>query len=276
MNPEWVIMTEITQYEFDHAEYPENGGIYAYFKDCPFPAKGFPFPQAMHAANIAKRFLRNFISAITGEGVWFALIFLISSKKAEKVGKYMDAYSDAALMVIRPFMLIPMRMTECAREIRSFTKNFFAGMGISEMTAQNFSDVFSTLIQYDDRYRLTIEDVMSETTKEKLMKNPRKEIKRLLKIMAKREHVPEVAEKFNNFGKVVGVLLLIPKIKKSFIKAISLSEFNNFQLDDADRYHTLLRSDYDFMGFTMKERVEMYGAWHSVFPPLPPRRTIRF
>ena len=277
MNPENAVASEITQYVFDRAEYPESGGIYAYFKDCPFPAKGFPFPQAMHAVNIAKRFLRNFISALTGREMGFLLpVFLLFPKKIKLVEKYLKAYSDAAMMAIEPFILLPMRMTECAREIRFFIKNFLMEMGISEMTAQSFADVFSTLIQYDDRYRLTIEDAMSETTKENLMNNPGKEIGRLLKIMAKREHAPEVSEKFNNFARLINVLLRMPRIKKSFKKALLLSDFKNFQLDDADRYHTLLREDYDFMGFTLKERVEMYIAWHSVFPPLPLRQTIRF
>lgn len=272
LEPSNKVIVEMNSYIFDHIEYPEKGGILAYFKDCPFPAKGFPFPQAIQACNIAKRFFKRGVDVFMSKYMAMPILgFMFSSKKRKIIENILDAYSDGAYYVLSPYFLSYEKYSECPKEIRYFLINFLKDIGIRQEVVEKFSEVFSTLIQYDDAYRLRIEDIMSETTKEKMLKNPSKEIKKLINIFKKREPAIHNVDKFDKLAKIMILLFIIPKYKKAFIKAIKRSEFTNFQLDDSDRYHCMLREDYDFMGYNIKERIEMYKVYHSVFIPTPPR-----
>ena len=267
----------MTSYIYDHLEYEWRGkkGMYAFFKDCPFPQKGFPFPQAINACNYAKRFFKRGMEALTDKSMkplWFA--FLVSSRK-RIIATWLSAYGDAASMVLEPFFIEQDKMTECARELRGFLYNFLIRIEIAPEIARQFATVFSTLIQYDNAYRLRIEDLANETSKERLLKNPGKELMRLVGIMAQREPGAGNTEKFAKIVRVLRFLFISPKIKKAFRQTLQESDFANFQMDDADRYHCLLWEDYSFFGLPIKERVEMYEAWHSVFPPLPPQVNIQ-
>lgn len=276
LEPAKQVVREMTTYLFDHMEYPESGGMLAWFRDCPFPAKGMPFPQAIHACNGVKRFWKRGLDALVSRNMALPLLgFLLSRKKSVIIESWLDAYADSATFILEPFFLDPIRYAECPLEIRIFLINFLTELGISQEVTKKFSEVFSTLIQYDDAYRLRVEDVMSESTKENMLKNPAKEMERILAILSDREPHQGNTDKFSKIATMLKFLFIVPKFKKSFKNAIEKSHFENFQLDDADRYHLMLREDYKAMGYTIQERVEMYKAWHSVFPPLPPRPTVK-
>ncbi len=279
--PSQTVIADFTMYQFQRADFPEKGGILIWFEDCPFPAKGFPTPQAIYACNISKRFFKRGMDALMSKNMTFPLLgFLLSPKKSVIIEKWLDAYSDSSMMVLNPHLLESSRFTECAGEIRKFIVNFLVGVGIQKESAEKFAEVFSTLIQYDDAYRLRIEDVMSETTKEKMLKHPTQEIEYIIGILEKREpngnRNEGLVEKFNNIAKGVKYLFFIPKYKKAFMNALQQSHFKNFQYDDADRFHVMLRSDYDYMGYKIGDRVEMYKGWFEALKlPMPPRIIIK-
>ncbi len=280
VEPAKQVMTEMPILLFDHMEYPESGGMLAWFKDCPFPAKGLPFPQAIHACNGAKRFFKRGMDVITSKEMRLPMIALLfSRKKVTILEKLLSAYTDSAKMLLDPFSLNPKMFTECALEIRIFIINFLSELGVNDRITAEFAEVFSTLIQYDDAYRIRIEDGASETTKERLLENPAQEIKRVILIMKGREPGGSLEEgniaKFNKILKVLRFLFLVPKFRRAFRDALEKSKFENFQLDDSDRYHSMLRGDYNIMGYSVKDRVDFYKVFHQTFPPFPPRTVVK-
>lgn len=142
---------------------------------------------------------------------------------------------------------------------------FLTEYGIDRDVAESFAEVFATLIEYDNAYRYRIEDLTSETYKEKLLRSPIKEVQRLVLIHKDREpsHGGMTQEKVAVLGKLLSYVLLIPSIRRAFKKALLASDFARFQLDDADRYHTLLWSDYNFTGKSIDERIEIYKEIHK-------------
>jgi transcription initiation factor IIE alpha subunit len=143
-------------------------------------------------------------------------------------------------------------------------------MGFTSDSAQTFAVIMANLIDYDNAYRLRFEDTMSETSKEKLQ-NPRKEIKRLLEIMRSREVRPgdkgrNIHYKFKVFAYLLSSAMLIPKVKRAFLKAVDLIDLKKMGLDDTDTYWVCLRCDYKYMGMTDTERLSYAQSKAWTYP----------
>jgi hypothetical protein len=133
-----------------------------------------------------------------------------------------------------------------------------------------FSMIISNLIDLDNAYRLRFEDTMSETSKEKLQ-NPRKEIKRLLGIMKDREIRPGVKGraihyKFKVFAYLLSLMMLIPKVKRAFLSALSIIDLEKMKLDDTDQFWCSMRCDYKWMGLTDSERTSYAQSKNWIYP----------
>ena len=87
-----------------------------------------------------------------------------------------------------------------------------------------------------------------------MVKNPRKEIRRILSIMAQRDNDKFVVKKFKLFGIAISAILLFKKFRQAFIEALKECDFSKFQFDDADEYWIAYRKDYMFQGKTTEER----------------------
>ncbi len=266
-----VMQQQQAMFIFERMDYPESGGQLAYFKDVPYPAKGHPFPEAIYAVNFVKRITRNSILGFINKDLWKEYIgFMLSSKKnkIKKISRFLELYVEIANKVIAPYILEERYFSPCSYEILDFTRKFLARIGIENSLAYNFAEIFASQIEYDNAYRLRIEDAMSETTKELLMADPRKELVRLGQIIAGREPRGGTGDRFPRILGMLSNIFLIPKYKKIFVDCVKESNFENFQLDDADRYHILLWADYNFLGKTQEERVKMYTEIHkNGYPP---------
>lgn len=256
----------------------EMGGQLAYFEGTPYPAKGHPFPQAIYAINFCKRLTRIALN-IGGKDLWLsALGFALTSheNKISILSRLLESYTEVCMRVAQPYILEIEFMSRCSREVYYFLLRFLTKIGIKESIAQGFAEVFSAQIEYDNAYRLRVEDGMSVTTKEKVLQNPAKEMKRVIDTIVDREPDSRAenhptSEKFKHGGIALGWILMIPFYRKAFVECIEESNFENFQLDEADHYHVLLWADYDFLGLPLQERLKMYESMH---PEGLPRRVI--
>lgn len=249
-----------------------ENGIFAYFKGCPFPQKGFPFPEALYAVNAIKRITIEGIKSIGKYDILPIIGFIFTPKKykIKSIEKKIGAYTNGAGKFLDPYYLKPEYYSTFCKEMRKFIITLLTVYGIDRQITTDFSDVFTTLVDYDNAYRLRAEDIFSETTKESL-KNPRKEIKRLLDIMSEREPISSVTDKYKSLWNIMKWLLYIPSFKKAYRKAWGEMKIENLQLDEADRHHVLLWSDYNFLGKSIEERIQMYIDYYGSEDKLPPR-----
>lgn len=270
-----------SDFVFDHMEYPAEGGQLAWFKDCPFPQKGHPYPQAAYAVNIPKRYFVYTIKALANKDLapLFAVLFLLPKRrKVRIISRFLEAFVEGSAMVLTPHFLADNRYTSFGRELRKFINNFLANLGVDSVLADRFAETFVCLLEYDNVYRMFVADVLSETTLEKVLKDPAGEINRMVALLVSRrpgvEGPRSVGDKYIRLGKVVRALLWLPSFKKAFKDALKSIDFSKFQFDDADRYHSLLYSDHNYLGLPIEKRIEMYTKYHEEHPPLPPRITI--
>jgi hypothetical protein len=235
----------------------DTGGMLSYFEGHPHPRKGFVYAEGVVANSKAKRvtlaLFQPFISINFRKGITG---FLES---------YLQNYIRLVDSLFAECERIPYLHYEYYCEFSkaswNFVTSFLRGIGISFITAHKVGLIVATMFEYDDAYRVPLQDILSETTKDKLLNNTRKEINKLLKIH--RERDPRftkdelgAANKLNKLGKAIRFLLFIPRIKRSFKQALSESNFEWFQYDKYDRYWALGRYDYNTFGRNLEDRKE--------------------
>lgn len=219
--------------------------ILVYIKNADYPIKNFTDTQMLFANNIVKAI---FIETLKIFPIWF---FILQWKNKQKI---LDSFNRICFKVISPFILKDKHLSNFGRSFHFVIFNFLFKIGFTESSSDRFAEIFTYTIENDNAYRLRIEDLFSETSKRQLVKNPRKEIKRLTKIYCSRETNIGVANKFKKISFLINLILLIPKIKKTFIQTFQDCDFINLQLDEIDNYWCLMRCDYLFLGLDEEEK----------------------
>lgn len=272
-------------------EYPPEGGILVYkvggdFETMPdgrvglrnpvylkYPEKGFPYPQAVRDNNIVKRMFACFAEFFTRPALrpFVVLFCLLPYKlKIKVIEAWIKWFTRSAKLALYPHLIDDIRYTKCVRGIKQFCFKFLQELGIHEHWCEQFTIIFGAVIEYDDSYRIRIQDVVSETTKEKLLANPRKEVLRLANIEYERETKNKsTGNKFGQVAKLASMILLFPRVKRAFKVAVHWTDLSMIQTDEADRYHTLRFSGYNFQGRTPEDRYAEYEKIHDGNPPTP-------
>jgi hypothetical protein len=199
-------------------------------------------------------------------GKWYLLPFLLLINKK----KALDAFNRVALKAVSPTLLKDECLTNFSRETKRFIEVFVSKLGLTG--GDQLAIIVSNLIDYDNAYRLRLEDVLSETSKYRLLKNPRKEIRRLVGILKERETLrceiknTNIHYKFKVTAWLFSLALLIPKFNRAFKEAIEQSNFENFQYDEIDMYWVSMRTDFLWLGLTNEERLEFANKKGWKFP----------
>ena len=144
---------------------------------------------------------------------------------------------------------------------------FLKEVGISKEVSEGFARAFASLFEWDDIYLIILQDLASETSAEKLIKNPGKEISRLLNLFKERDARDKMHDTFSSSAKLLKLAFLYPKLKRAFIKAIKEIEFKNLQMDDGDRYWALRLIHYNAMGRTFEDRTGEFMKIHNGVHP---------
>lgn len=218
-----------------------GNGIRMYQEGCDFPNKGLPTAEAVSAVNHVKKLLLVMVKT-------FGLLLLLKKKK-----KLISAFEELAFPIISPFILKEEFQQVFTKELTSFITLFMLQLGLE---SSKFPTISAHIFEYDWAYRLRLQDLFSETNKEALIKSPRKEIKRLMKLNQERDMLV-VSKKFRMFFKIALLILFVPRVKHALKEALLFIEFKNLQFDEGDMYWALQRTEYDTMGKTFGEREEM-------------------
>jgi len=266
-NPTDMVTAE-TQYVniIEKVDYESPNGIEIHLRGALFPSKGFPTPEAILAVNHVKRFLMGEIQTVMKTDLKYFLalaVFLPWKRKLKIFNIWVKDFVVLSDQILNSYYLKPERMSPLGRELNSTITKFLNELGADSFLVSGFARVISTLIDYDSAYRLRIEDLMSETSKELILVQPIQEIKNMLRLLVERDSKrKDLQGKFKAIGYALSALLLIPRIRKAFKTAIIKSDFKRFQLDEADRYHCLRMAGYEFLGRTIEDRFQEYIDMH--------------
>lgn len=254
------------------------GGQLTCFSGVPYPYKGHPSPEPIYAINVSKRLTRVVIESFFHKDLalpFLAFALISRKKKLQVIERLISGYCFSCVSSAQPYILGFEFMTKYGQEIEKFCSRLLTKFGVNEEIAKQFGMCFASQIDYDNAYWMKLGDAMAETTKEKMLENPRRELLKLAEVIKAREFAEANAERFGKAIKAISFLLYIPRYKRIFREAIQESAFENFQFDDADRYHTLVYSDYRYQGKSLDERMKIWEDYHrDTNTPLPKRMTI--
>ncbi len=258
MEYRWDVQTQ-EYIEIEEADYAPKSGWYVYHKGTKFPQPCFPNPYFLRACEQPKKYLINWLKGIMSkEFIPLLGVFMLLPRKIK--GKIIDVflqrYCDYADIYLMPHYLRPQFYHHTCTEIRGFIIVFLVEMGVSLNTANRFAYAFTTLIEGDSAYRVRVIDLFSETTLEKMLKNPTGEIKKLIKILEQRDERVHLVKKFNLFARLLRYGFFF--IRGPFITALKSIDFPKLQYDEIDRNFVKHWITYDFFGKTIDERLEMY------------------
>lgn len=233
-------------------EYVAFKGCLIYIEGATHPKKGFPTPEAIWAVNQVKVVFIELTKILTKP--MFILGFLFTWNKKKLLESLVHSFLIIGNKALDPYLFKDIFLTPTAYKLNDIILVFLNKLGIRQGLASEFAYTFCHLIEYDDAYRYRIQDIASETSTGLIKENPRAEIKRLIKIFNEREISKYVREKFLRIANIMLWMLLIPRVKKAFVEAIS-GRIEGVYYDEADWYWVSLRSDYNFGGMTFSERV---------------------
>lgn len=218
-----------------------KNGIETIIDGADFPSRGYAPPEAVFANNIVKRMI------VAGLPIVNPLRYMA----------IIASFGDIGWKVMSPYILKTEYLTPFSREIYKLATVFLTEIGSKWVDKP--ARIIAHLFEYDNAYRLRMEDLFSETTPDLLYNEPRKEIVRLLELNRVREvtHKQDVSNKFKLVANALGAILLIPKVNKAFKKAIKAVEYKNLCIDNTELYWMCHRTDYNFLNLSYEQRVKM-------------------
>jgi len=189
--------------------------------------------------------------------------------KIRKIESLIESYNKIVMVNLESFLLKPEFEMLVAKEIRILVDCFLVQLGIADKISYDFSSIVSAIVEYDDAYRYRIQDLFSETSKKCILENPRKELKKLMRLAYERDHYDVENNARNNILlvlKVISYMLYIPKVKRAFKYAVGNSDFSRLQYDKADNFWANMRADYDTEGKSYLYHQEKWKEQGIVLP----------
>ena len=217
--------------------------ILVYIKGTPFPIKGMPTIEALAAINTIKRIVLESIKTFK--------VFLLFVNKKQAI----SSFNRISQSIISEHIFKKNHQQPFTKAISQIIYEVLMNFKIDIDISVKVSETLAHIFEYDNAYRIRIQDLLSETTQERLITRPIKEIQKLKKLNKERDY-KYVSKSVSLIVNLLSVILLIPKYRKLFKQVIKQSNFKDLQFDEADRYWVSLREDYLFFGQSYKERIQ--------------------
>lgn len=257
------ITSEKWEFIIDHAEKLDQG-VNLWYKNVPYPRRIY-----WDFANDPNYTLWVLKSLGTVKKTFFALIHLkgVVFPYRFNVKKY-ESFLEHLSMVIdwnlQEYYLQDKDYSVPVWEIGTFIQNFLSYIGINIDLSGAFARFARMFLEFDNAYRNKLQDLAGVVDMDILKKYPRKEIKRVLDIYLDRNIWYKGDMNFGARARITRVidllllLLLIPKVKRAFIKALETIDIEKIKFNDNDRFHVSYWIGYNFEGKEFEERFKPY------------------
>lgn len=263
-NPKNRALTEGSMPILEKIDFSQYYGIFTYLKGFKYPKPGIVSPDIIINVNLAKRQAMGFFGIFRSKYIWAPLLGILIlpwRAKIDLASSFMNGLANTMSQSLHGVLLERRRYQTMIRELMNFLENFLIRLGFKKELAERISLYICTIIEYDDQYHLRIYDLFEESSKEAFMRDPGKEINRLMLLSAERGK--GTAQKFEAVGKMLIYILKVPKVKRAFLDAFEEVWYPNLQVTEAAAYYTLNRTDYNYGGLSNEERWEYWEKAHT-------------
>lgn len=230
----------------------ENTGMCIYYKNVPYPKKGFPTPEALTAVNGIKKIVLESAKLLKNPIILLGVVLMNKTKLLKTFNTVYDKIAGQ-------YNLKETFLCRSAFYLATFIQNVLTECGVEPSVAKSFGFNIAHLLEYDDAYRYRFQDLMCEIQVEAFKKNPRHELKRLYTIFKERttDNVADYKIKYI----VDAVSLLAWFIRKPLANNAEMLKLCG--RDQADWYWSCLRADHYLYNGMSKEEC------HKQFPERP-------
>lgn len=230
-------------------EMPESGGVLTWMLNNELPYKGFPFFEFVDKIDTIKKIQRAALSSLyhsTKKRSWFQLARL--ALVPWLFGDLVKAYVYIFYRQIDRFKVRPLRYSDAIRELHRAFSYEELDEQVSEQAFRNqLRDIICMVLEFDNAYRFRFQDIIVELDKEKLAKNPTKEILRLLAELSSRELVQEVKDTWKLARYFLPTYLRFNKpLRLSIVRVLTALDMEKVKLTPEDIQFSITRKDYKF------------------------------
>ena|SRR3990167_386662 len=244
----------------------EDKGFLTWHKSFPYPEKGWRDNASLRAVQYSKRILISWVRFLSFKKFMPCyIVLLLLPWKIKILEKWIDEFQESIELFLREFYLEDIYYSPITKEILIGVETFLNKLGVSgqksecgprsKVLARNLA----MFVQFDTAYYYRFGDIMCEASKERMLKSPVKELKRLIDVIGARESRTHLVEKFSVFVRLLTLVLWIPKVRKAFKTAIEATRFERLKLDEEDKYNiragSVNEKEYKWFGMTLEERL---------------------
>lgn len=237
---------------------PETGGIFTKYFGCNYLFNGYPDISKVEAIAIPKKIIFRMIGLMS-QGVFqfvfsfsfLAFLILPKSLKKKLFFLFYDFFANLSAISLKRHLILPNKYCVVSQEIR---RAFLRVAGDNDRSI-SANDIFSMMVEYDYAYRARLQDFLPFLDKEKLKKNSKKEISRVLEILAERDSI-DYSKRWRKLKMMVGVILLFKEVKDFVVRFLLELDLEKIKMTETDWYYVLDRKDYNYGGLSHEERLK--------------------
>ncbi len=249
---------------------PETGGIFTKYLGCNYLFKGYPDVKILDYIYASKRVFSGLLKLMKNRAIRFLLeidlfFYLLMPKATKK--KILLGIMDYLLGITHwveykyVFALRTNLYCRTVKEIYRVSEIMLSDFdGELKERLKKFRDIICMLLEMDYAYRARFQDILSLLDKDELVKNPKKELKRLTDILIEREAMDgydTLTDKWIGLQKILLILLKFKKIRNLIVNGLLEIDLNEIKMDESDWYFVLNRNDYCYGGKSYEERMEI-------------------
>lgn len=229
--------------------FPKEGGVYAYYKGEKYPKRTCQSARAVQAVRDVKRPLYNLLRFISNHK-WIIPIVIILRKSILK------EITDFSHEVLREYYVKSQYLCTSGRAIY---RRGDRCIGHTEV-GKRLLKMICMIWEEDPPYRFIGQDIITDFDEKVFMKNPKKELCRILDLAIERS--PEstgndLKGKFRMARTIGKILLSIPSIKRRAIEISGATDWDDMRMDEADLYHAMIIPAYNFRGWDYEKRLRI-------------------
>lgn len=223
-----------------------DGSFVTYFHGFKYPVHGLLTREALDATDMLKKYIIGWVRTMTGRPQRYltALSLFLSNNLIKDWVREFERYSEHVTEIY-------MDTRHISPAVREFYNATITILG----ERKHFILALCAILEHDKAYRYRLQDILMYADKEEMIKNPAKEVTRLVELYIQREKRKE----YHSIGFLVKLgLFFYPELKK-WIKQFAIeTDFTKYTLDTYDLFGCLREEAYDFGGKSPEQRMDKW------------------
>jgi hypothetical protein len=238
--------------------YPTTGGSFTKFYGCSYLFKGVPLREIVEGLSMAKSMISFLPREIFFRGILFRIaILLYALFMTKRFMNYLMKY--CYIIHAHSINRVKLPITHYNKFTNELRRSFESAVRDKNddfyKIARYFADFIYLFLEYDNAYRLRIQDMFENLNAENAEKNVRKEVLRLIDILIDREY--GIKDKWIQMRRIFNIFLIIsPKFRNLMREFLTTLTKENVVLDEDDWYFCLRRNGYRFRDMPVEARLE--------------------